>query len=661
MKTTKWFTLVELIVVITILSILWAIAYIALNWVSWEVQNTAKKKSLNEISKQLDIRSINHWLPNPVDAEWNKTEHWVIWYLTNKNSLWVQNLDSDENWISTVLWQKIFYTTDATWTYYALWILWQAIYAYNPIMPSANADEWKLAIIETNYPVDKNKFSLLWVYNKEINPTFNVATPNLDTDWDWVIELSEAWWSKVAKWFIVERTNWWVIIIPSDLDTSVKPAVSVNWTLIDESKVESVNDSYFIISDSSTNEIDIPINVDWYNNWVAQYTPAKSLLWLNQSIINNIRPNLRPNLPSSWWWNADTTAPSLNLVVNWWYFESRYWNSSFTGSNTLHIWFIFDEADIQSVSNLRIFEIKENFMVQTWSYITTEVTWIYTNDQTEALIVWTAWSSNEIEVHLQQKNNAWTVTYFKDWYYYVVTVEVSDWTNTTIVKSNIMSRSPITAYAPIFDTTTMRTTTEYERAPELISWWTQFFWLNETKDIVLTFDSSVIIEDLVVNDWWTINSTSINWNQVIINYTSADLETTMYNAISLEASNFSWWTTNVEIDIITRNTVLYFNLPPTVYASDAWWMIWYTLDIWQYLHNPANLTWSFVMTWSTLFTIDWNWLIYNQHAYDCDPYDANFDLLNNSCVHNTEVVFIPSNWESPVTTTPFQWIISNDE
>ena len=72
LKDTQAFTLVELIVVITILAILWTIAFISLQWYSANARDSVRIANLTNMDKWLGILQAKDWtLPEP---EWNTTQ-----------------------------------------------------------------------------------------------------------------------------------------------------------------------------------------------------------------------------------------------------------------------------------------------------------------------------------------------------------------------------------------------------------------------------------------------------------------------------------------------------------------------------------------------------------------------------------------------------------
>lgn len=62
------FTLIELIVVITILAILWTIAFVSIQWYSAQARDSKRLSDIQNIKKSLELFSLNTWkYPLPDD------------------------------------------------------------------------------------------------------------------------------------------------------------------------------------------------------------------------------------------------------------------------------------------------------------------------------------------------------------------------------------------------------------------------------------------------------------------------------------------------------------------------------------------------------------------------------------------------------------------
>lgn len=137
MKNKKAFTLVELIVVITILAILWTIAFLSFQWYSRDARDSIRIADIQNISKTLEITlTKSGLLPKPVESV-NITASWVLlsyqWYINESilDRIWINNwwIDPLDNTLYT-------YTTNSNLTKYQLmWFLenWTNVWLdFNP-------------------------------------------------------------------------------------------------------------------------------------------------------------------------------------------------------------------------------------------------------------------------------------------------------------------------------------------------------------------------------------------------------------------------------------------------------------------------------------------------------------------------------------------------
>lgn len=97
LKKKQAFTLVELIVVITILAILWTIAFISFQWYSTNARNWVRLADLNNISKSLELFYSAKWFfPSPdytVDMTYSWSLAWNQWTFWDTNMKNVDKLD----------------------------------------------------------------------------------------------------------------------------------------------------------------------------------------------------------------------------------------------------------------------------------------------------------------------------------------------------------------------------------------------------------------------------------------------------------------------------------------------------------------------------------------------------------------------------------------
>jgi type II secretory pathway pseudopilin PulG len=102
----KWFTLVELIVVIIILAILWTISFIALQWYSQDARDTKRITDIRNLITKLTIEHTK-WVPyfdliNWMEDKWWKINTWltILWQKNQTSYQWpinFENLREDRN------------------------------------------------------------------------------------------------------------------------------------------------------------------------------------------------------------------------------------------------------------------------------------------------------------------------------------------------------------------------------------------------------------------------------------------------------------------------------------------------------------------------------------------------------------------------------------
>lgn len=191
-KKKQWFTLVELIVVITILAILWTIAFISLQSYTKNARDWVRVSDINNISKWIVLYQAKSWiLPLPeqfttINASWTIIRYqWIAW-LSVLNTAWLWNLQQWA-WKDPVTWEYYTYSTDWNMFQYQLvWYFESLAFNYkfsNKLISKLNIIEnvnsmYTWAIIRTFW----DDLWIIWdqVLNKPINETMN---------WTWSIDI----------------------------------------------------------------------------------------------------------------------------------------------------------------------------------------------------------------------------------------------------------------------------------------------------------------------------------------------------------------------------------------------------------------------------------------------------------------------------------------
>jgi len=208
----KAFTLVELIVVITILAILWTIAFISLQWYSRDARDSKRTSDLSNIKTSLEVFNVNTWkYPTPdafstISYSWDTVWYqWIIWdqVTTNLKSL-------NEKPIDPVTKSEYIYSTTSSYKEYEVLGLYEWNIAYNPVINSANAATTTLTP------------KVVWNYNELFVQTKNyiVPTPSIITSepWDVVLDWTNIQSQVVTNWTNIPKTatnntqTWWLDI-----------------------------------------------------------------------------------------------------------------------------------------------------------------------------------------------------------------------------------------------------------------------------------------------------------------------------------------------------------------------------------------------------------------------------------------------------------------
>jgi len=277
------FTLVELIVVITIIAILWTIAFISLQWYSKDARDSVRLTDLSNIDKQLDLYLIK-WskLPLPENAITLQSSWVTIWYQWTfseeiLNKIWVNG------WWKDPL-DETYYTYRINWTkkhYQIMWYLENGTEISLNLLKQTNAADYT-----KRYP--KIYWKTLWIL---IDEATNKPLNQLET---WTVELRTYTTNQI------------------DMYLSTTSKKSWTWTTM----------LYWILETLATNQnFTLPltcptwfIQVPWSRDlWQPSFCVAKyemSFAWLIQT-------------DATWDWNT------YSYLDNWdqWIVVSAQWNS----------------------------------------------------------------------------------------------------------------------------------------------------------------------------------------------------------------------------------------------------------------------------------------------------------------------------------------------
>jgi len=223
------FTLVELIVVITILAILWTISYISLQLYSKDARNsirTSDIRSMEKVFSLYQLRKLN--FPTPTNPEgvtylWSQVwTQWTFWEET-RSSIWWRNISNVP--LDPLTWSEYAYSVLNTWNEYEIATVFEGNLANNLNLIDKSYAAWKLwsTYIKWNYNWQIAKVStwsieyvlalpsiIKWqttstdildiINNKKL--TFNWSN-NLPLSYSWTTNFED----KTISWDIVKANN----------------------------------------------------------------------------------------------------------------------------------------------------------------------------------------------------------------------------------------------------------------------------------------------------------------------------------------------------------------------------------------------------------------------------------------------------------------------
>jgi type II secretory pathway pseudopilin PulG len=379
--TKSWFTLVELIVVITILAILWTIAFISMSWYSKSSRDSVRISDVSNMKTSLELFHLNAGkYPLPDNAEivtysWETLwSQWTFW------STVVSNVSRNLNEIPTDPLSDKEYIYSTSWNRNEFQIL--------------NLLEWDLAIntiSQTNAASTIRIPRLDWVFNGVFIKTANhiVPVPSLVTSLDLTLPLDLkdnvnsiksqviTWWSNIPKVWNINSATW-----------------ALTWLVL------SVYSWPAITSKSSnTDKANVMLAIQWAYTWstlansdiyklILSKTTTEDLAALLDTVVlsGNIESTSTSNDDSppppaettcidvttwlAWLWHLDWDANDSSL-------NSNNWTINWTSVNELwKVWsgalFNWTSNDIIVTNNSALEPVNVTFMAwikPTWVHV----------------------------------------------------------------------------------------------------------------------------------------------------------------------------------------------------------------------------------------------------------------------------------------------------
>lgn len=268
----KWFTLVELIIVITILSVLGTIAFISFKLYTKNARDWNRLASITNIDKWLNLYSVNAWYyPKPDNTSWTWQLNWVI-----INYVW----DIWDN-ISRLIKANKTPKDPLSWNNYVYWVSYD-FKSYQIATILENSEEISLKIFSKTYANNTQyKSRVIWNYNWIIKfnnwNTYIANVPSLIFNSTWTINLiSQEPYFVVNKWLNlpysvnnVTKNN------KIKQDVMIESWITATWVIFEN--ISSISEANWeTVRNSLKSKLWVDVNVIWESVfWKEKYSEIK--------------------------------------------------------------------------------------------------------------------------------------------------------------------------------------------------------------------------------------------------------------------------------------------------------------------------------------------------------------------------------------------------
>jgi len=564
---TRAFTLVELIVVITILAILWTISFISLQWYSKTARDSTRISDLSAMKTSLELFHLDSWkYPNPTDTFWVAYSWAIVW---NQWTFWTDttnNVDKlDRVPLDPLTGKEYTYSlTNPKQEYQLAWLM-----------------EYSDMVLNT--------------LNTKVNAWETIATAIVTWNYNWQIIKTQTWW------------NCEVLSVPSIISSEEKTVTDLKTILDSERLVYNWYNnlpSNYVWSKYKTDE--------WFNfepKQLVVYSDDKECLplyWEDPlpriGLVRNIQTSyswtiIENNDNISWIVNLDTSDTDAVILLSTTFVNNNLWGNiptkqlNNTDSFALVDWVCWTSNNVPKSST------PSTYLCEEWTKTavisgTNQYTW-----ECEWINFWETVNCSAPRIYIATLNANW-------W---------SLWT--TNVSATYWASMPTLATAP---TRTWYTFNWYYSAT---SWWTKYYNANKTSannwDLTT---STTLYAQWTVNtynvtfsaNWWTIWTSSAVATYWSTMPTLATSPTRLWYTFNWYYSATSWWTKYYNADKtsantwnIAANTTLYAQRTASTYTvtfNANWWSLWTTSVVATYWSTMPTLATAPTRPW---YTFNW--------------------------------------------------------
>jgi len=369
LKNKLAFTLVELIVVITILAILWTIAFISLEGYSRQARDATRISDMSKIKTSIELFWIEAWVfPETTD-----------WVLVEYNTLWLN------------IWEQ--------------WLFWEVSFRSVDMLDKIPLDP----LIEKRYiysvTTNRKEYQIWWILETE-NLVMHDRN-QVNADW-WEVNLRVIWNYNQS---IMKVVNWNQVSI-----LAVPSIITLCWTTVED----IITNNYFLYDGYAKFPKDY--------NWINLYTQCD---WNWELLVNSWSYELFSWNISDLIWEENKQA-RIDLVSNiqsayiWTKTESNWWLDAILSINTssnpdaadlLWQWIVLSNLKkwISSLSSIEIVWWDSSsasnpfqWCAELWAIFDAATTYEWC-DTPDIVVCWWEWIWNVVAACNVWTNTAWAI------------------------------------------------------------------------------------------------------------------------------------------------------------------------------------------------------------------------------------------------------------
>jgi len=351
LKLKTWFTLVELIVVISILAILWTIAFLSFSWYSSSSRDSVRISDIANISKWLELYKVNSWKyplpesPATITLSWNIISlQWYLW--DNQSSI----IKISKTPVDPLDQTKYIYSTDSNQISYKLLYYLEKQTALNSSFPLPLGEGLGVRVYAIDYTTRIPRVTSKWPailvdYTTNIPVSINTELNNNTNSYKAIIDNSNSiTWSgiEIAWGLQALALKWWDLSQPKTCPT---------WFIPVPGNAEFSQPGFCVAKykmalerDLTTSELS-PAN---FNTWTWSTTTRWTwTIWIDWTIVSapwkyqiaNITQIQAMAACKSIWWHLITNNEWMTVARNI-EAQSSNWSTWIVGSWGIYRWVV---------------------------------------------------------------------------------------------------------------------------------------------------------------------------------------------------------------------------------------------------------------------------------------------------------------------------------